>query len=78
MQKIIDFKYFLCVGIEKEYLKLVNKEGNIDIVPLRELPQSVTTEELIEAIKLSIEKNENILPKKFGYGELDKNPDILI
>ena len=49
-----------------------------DIVPLRELPQSVTTEELIEAIKLSIQKNENILPQKFGYGELDKNPDILI
>ena len=49
-----------------------------DIVPLRELPQSVTTEELIEAIKLSIEKNENILPQKFGYSELDKNRDILI
>lgn len=37
LQKIIDFKYFLCVGIEKEYLKLVNKEGNIDIVPLRDM-----------------------------------------
>ena len=49
-----------------------------DIVPLRELSQSVTTEELLEAIKISIEKNENILPQKFGYDELDKNPNILI
>jgi len=59
------------------YLRAFQKHFG-DIVPLRELPQSVTTEELIEAIKLSIEKNENILPQKFGYGELDKNPDIII
>ena len=59
------------------YLRAFQKQFG-DIVPLRELPQSVTTEELIDAIKLSIEKGENILPQKFGYGELDKNPDILI
>lgn len=49
-----------------------------DIVPLRELPSSVTTEELIKAIQFSIEKNENNLPQLFGYGELEKNPDVLI
>jgi len=49
-----------------------------DIVPLRELPAYVTTEELIEAIKLSIESNKNTLPQKFGYGELEQNPDIII
>lgn len=59
------------------YLRTFQKQFG-DIVPLRELPQSVTTEELIEAIKLSIEKGENILPEKFGYGELDGNPDIAI
>lgn len=59
------------------YLRAFQKQFG-DIVPLRELPQSVTTEELIEVIKLSIEKNKNILPKKFGYDKLDKNPDILI
>ena len=59
------------------YLRTFQKEFG-DIVPLRELPASVTTEELIEAIKVSIEKKENILPKKFGYEELAANPDILI
>ena len=59
------------------YLRTFQKEFG-DIVPLRELPASVTTEELIEAIKVSIEKKENILLKKFGYEELAANPDILI
>lgn len=49
-----------------------------DIVPLRELPQSMTTDELIDAIKLSIQSNKNLLPQKLGYSELEKNPDILI
>lgn len=49
-----------------------------DIVPLRELPASITTEELIEAIKISIEKKQNILPTKFGFEELENNPDILM
>jgi hypothetical protein len=59
------------------YLRVFQKEFG-DIVPLRELPVSVTTEELIEAIKISIEKKENVLPSKFGFEELEKNPDILI
>ena len=59
------------------YLKAFQKQFG-DVVPLRELPQSITTEELIEAIKLSIEKGENILPQKFGYDKIDKNSDILI
>lgn len=49
-----------------------------DIVPLRELPASITTEELIEAIKISIEKKQNILPTKFGFEDLENNPDILM
>ena len=59
------------------YLRVFQKQFG-DIVPLRELPSSVTTGELIEAIKLSIQNNENILPQKFGYGELDKDSEILI
>lgn len=59
------------------YLKAFQKEFG-DIIPLRELPSSVTTEELIEAIMISIEKKENILPSKFGFEELENNSDILI
>lgn len=59
------------------YLRAFQKEFG-DVVPLRELPASVTTDELIEAIKISIEKKENILPIKFGFDELEKNLDIII
>ena len=68
------------VGMTNElltYLRAFQKEFG-DIVPLRELPAFVTTEELIEAIKISIEKKENILPSKFRFEELENNPDILI
>ena len=59
------------------YLRAFQKQFG-DIVPLRELPSSVTTDELIEVIKISIQNNENILPQRFGYAELEKEPEILI
>ena len=59
------------------YLRTFQKEFG-DIVPLRELPASVTTEELMDAIKISIEKKENILPSKFGFDELENNVDVLM
>lgn len=57
------------------YLRAFQKEFG-DIVPLRELPASVTTEELIEAIKHSIEKKRNLLPSRFGFEELEEIPNI--
>ena len=42
-----------------------------DIVPLRQIPSSVTDAELIAAIQECLEKGENILPKKYGYGSDD-------
>ena len=59
------------------YLRAFQDEfGNI--VPLRELPATVTTEEVIEAIKDSLERKENMLTKRFGFDQLDNNPNILI
>lgn len=49
-----------------------------DIVPLRELPASVTTKELVDAIKSSIENKDNIVAKKFGYKKIDNDPNIII
>lgn len=49
-----------------------------DIVPLRELPSSVTTEQLMEVIKYSIENRDNIVAKKFGFEKMDNNPNIII
>ena len=56
----------------KEYMSEFHKEFG-DIIPLRELPPSTTTEEAISAIKLSLEAHENLLPKIFGYGKLEKD-----
>ena len=49
-----------------------------DIVPLRELPSSVSEVELIEAIKKSIEEKTNYLPEVFGYGLSDTDQDKII
>ena len=54
------------------------KEVFGDIVPLRELPQSTTNEEVINAINESIEKKVNKLPDLFGYKKLEENKNILI
>ena len=59
------------------YLRAFQDEFG-DIVPLRELPATVTTEEIIEAIKESLEKKENTLAKKFDFDSLDNDPNILV
>lgn len=51
----------------------VFKEHFGDIVPLQEIPGSVSTRELIEAINQSVKKNHNLLPKLFGYGKVDRD-----
>ena len=38
-----------------------------DIIPLRQIPSRVTNEELFDAVKKSIEAEENLLPEIFGY-----------
>lgn len=58
-------------------MKLFNKRLG-DVVPLRKIPPEVTNEELLNAINYSLTNNYNILPERFGYGKLDKNPDVII
>jgi hypothetical protein len=58
-------------------MKLFNKKLG-KVIPLREIPPEVTNDELMDAINYSITNNQNILPERFGYGELDKNSDIII
>lgn len=50
----------------KDYMLQFKKKFN-DIVPLRQISTAVTNEQLIEAIKKSIQENENLLPSIFGY-----------
>jgi hypothetical protein len=47
-----------------------------DIVPLMQIPGKVGNEQLIDAIKKSLEAKENLLPAIFGYGE-NSRPNIL-
>lgn len=50
----------------RHYISEFYKEFG-DVVPLRELPASATTEEVIDAIKLSLEAHENLLSKVYEY-----------
>ena len=54
------------------------KEVFGDIVPLRELPQDTTNEDLMAAINDSIEQNCGLLPERFGFKELESNKNILM
>ena len=49
-----------------------------EIVPLREIPQTVTTEDLINAIKKSIDAKENLLLEIFNLKEVENNSDIIV
>ena len=50
----------------KKYMLLFKQRFN-DIVPLRQISTAVTNEQLIAAIQKSLEENEDLLPKIFGY-----------
>lgn len=54
------------------------KEVFGDIVPLRELPQDISNEDLIAAINDSIEQNCDLLPERFGFKEFESNKNILM
>lgn len=49
-----------------------------DIVPLRELPADTTNEDVINAVNESLSANKNLLPERFGYKDLDDDPNKLI
>lgn len=53
------------------------KEEFGDIVPLREIPAGVSVGELICAIYDSVEQKTNLLPDRFGFGELENNKNVL-
>ena len=54
------------------------KEVFGDIVPLRELPQDISNEDLIAAINDYIEQNCDLLHERFGFKELESNKNILM
>lgn len=54
------------------------KEVFGDVVPLREIPQDISNEDLIAAINDSIEQDYDLLPERFGFKELESNKNILM
>lgn len=37
LEKLIHYKFFLCIGIQNEGLRILSKEGNIEIAPLKDI-----------------------------------------
>lgn len=68
------------IEMNNELIAVMRKFKEVlgDIVPLRELPQSASNEEVISAINESIEKKVNILPERFGYKKLEDDKNILM
>jgi hypothetical protein len=51
----------------KKWFRLFSEQFH-DVVPLAQISGLVTNEQLIDAIKQSIEAKEDLLPVIFGYG----------
>lgn len=51
----------------KKWFKLFHEQFH-DVVPLTQISGQVTNEQLINAIRRSIEAKEDLLPVIFGYG----------
>ena len=68
------------IEINSDMITAIRKFKEVfgDIVPLRELPQDISNEDLIAAINDSIEQNRNCLPERFGFKELESNKNILM
>lgn len=47
-----------------------------DIVSLRELPQSISNQDIIETVHESIKKGINEFPMRFGYKRLEEDKNI--
>lgn len=68
------------IEINNELVSAMRKFEEVfgDVVPLRELPQNISNEEIISVINESIEKKVNKLPTLFDYKKLEKNKNILV
>ena len=59
--------------LTNELMDMIDKfeEQFEDVVPLRQISQSVTAEELIESIQRCLKDNTNYLPELYGYANDD-------
>lgn len=70
----------MSIELNNELLVAMRKFKEVfgDIVPLRELPQDISNEELLEALSDSIEQGRDLLAERFGFAELEKDKNILM
>ena len=59
LQRIMDFKYYLCVGLDNEGLKLINRDGNVDVVPLRDMDNICNFKVIEDDDNMSLTKQIN-------------------
>lgn len=64
LQRLMNFKFYLCIGIEQEGLKIVNKDGFVEIVPLLDINNECNWKILEDDAKGSLEKRINTITSK--------------
>lgn len=64
LQRLLNFKFYLCIGIEQEGLKIVNKDGFVEIIPLLDINNECNWEILEDDKKGTLEKQIKTITSK--------------
>lgn len=66
LDRLMDFKFYLCTGIEREGLKIINKDGNIEVVPAIDINNNCS-------FKVIEDDDDMTLSKKLGLLSIKNN-----
>lgn len=64
LEKLMHYKFFLCIGIQNEGLKILSKEGNIEIAPLFDINNNCQWSVIEDDYKKSLSKKINAITIK--------------
>lgn len=64
LEKLMNYKFFLCIGIQNEGLKILSKEGNIEIAPLFDIDNKCNWKVIEDDDKKSLSKKINAINLK--------------
>lgn len=56
LEKLMNYKFFLCIGLQNEGLKIISKEGNIEIAPLLDINHKCSWSVIEDDNKKSLSK----------------------
>lgn len=64
LQRLMDFEFYLCIGLEQIGLKIVNKDGNIEVVPLMDANNKCYWKVIEDDDNMNLTKKINNVIKK--------------